>query len=246
MDQRERLDSPDEALNAVLDGRQAQIWTTMPGIVEAVNGNGTLNVQPAIKCQVRAPDGSTVWTVLPLLLDCPIVYQRGGGCTFTLPVAQNDECVVSFSCRCIDAWWSAGGIQVQSEFRMHDLSDGFAFVGPFSQATLIGGISTTSAQLRSNDGSTFIDLNPTTQKVTITAPGGFTVNAPTSNFSGAVIIQGLLSWLAGMTGSIVSGVASSITGAVNFFGSITSNGHAIDSSHQHTSSGGSGLGGPPQ
>lgn len=244
--QTERINDRDEATLAVLDGRQAQIWTTMPGIIEAVNGNGTVNVQPAIMCQVRAPNGSTVWTALPLLLDCPIVYQRGGGCTFTFPVAKNDECVVSFASRCIDAWWSAGGIQVQSEFRMHDLSDGFAFVGPFSQATLIGGISTSSAQLRSNDGSTFIDLNPSTQKVTITAPGGFTVNAPQSNFSGAVIIQGLLSWLAGMTGSVASGVASLITGAVQFVGSITSNGHAIDSTHQHTNSGGTGLGGPPQ
>ena len=242
----ERVNDGDEALLTALDGRQAQIWTTMPGIIEAVNGNGTVNVQPALMCQVRAPNGSTVWTPLPLLLDCPIVYQRGGGCTFTFPIAQNDECVVSFASRCIDAWWSAGGIQVQSEFRMHDLSDGFAFVGPFSQATLIGGISTSSAQLRSNDGSTFIDLNPTTQKIKIVAPGGFEVDAPTNLFTGAVTIQGLLTWLAGMTGSVASGVASLITGAVQFVGSITSNGHAIDSTHQHTNSGGSGLGGPPQ
>lgn len=245
MDQRERLNSLDEALSTALDGRQAQIWTTMPGFITAVNGNGTVNVQPAIMCQVRAPNGTAIWTPLPLLLDCPIVYQRGGGCTFTFPVAKNDECVVSFASRCIDAWWSAGGIQVQSEFRMHDLSDGFAFVGPFSQATLISGISTSSAQLRSNDGSTFIDLNPTSQKVTITAPGGFTVNAPQSNFSGAVIIQGLLSWLAGMTGSIVSGVASTITGTVNFFGSVTSNGKAIDSTHTHHENGAGSNTNPP-
>ncbi|MEX3614264.1 MAG: oxidoreductase [Burkholderia gladioli] len=82
--------------------------------------------------------------------------------------------------------------------------------------------------------------------VEVDASTSFTVNSPQSGFSGTVIVQGLLSWLGGMTGSIASGVASVITGTVQFIGSITSNGHAIDSTHQHTNSGGSGLGGPPQ
>lgn len=94
-------------------------------------------------------------------------------------------------------------------------------------------------------------VSPT--KVTLQAPlvevdasTSFTVNSPQSGFSGTVIIQGLLSWLNGMTGSTVSGVAAIINGAINFFGALTSNGHDISSTHQHTNSGGSGLGGPPQ
>ncbi|KML48199.1 hypothetical protein VL15_30575 [Burkholderia cepacia] len=94
-------------------------------------------------------------------------------------------------------------------------------------------------------------VSPT--KVTLQAPlvevdasTSFTVNSPQSGFRGTVIVQGLLSWLAGMTGSAVSGVASLISGTVQFIGSITSNGHAIDNTHQHPNSGGSGLGGPPQ
>lgn len=94
-------------------------------------------------------------------------------------------------------------------------------------------------------------VSPT--KITLQAPlvevdasTSLTVNSPQSGFSGMVIVQGLLSFLGGMTGSVVSGVAAVITGTINFFGSITSNGHAIDSTHQHTNSGGSGLGGPPQ
>jgi len=81
-------------------------------------------------------------------------------------------------------------------------------------------------------------LSPT--QITMTAPQivanastSFTVNSPQSNFSGAVIIQGLLSWLAGMTGTILSGVASTITGAVAFIGTMTSNGHTIDNTHTH-------------
>lgn len=244
--QLERVNDSQEALRQVLDGHQAQVWTALPGIIQSFNADAvTCVVQPSIKAQVRAPDGSMQWVSLPLLLDCPVVFPRGGGCTLTFPVAKDDECLVVFASRCIDAWWTAGGIQVQSEFRMHDLSDGFALPGPFSQATKISGISTDSVQLRSNDASTYFDLNPTTQKIKIVAPGGFEVDAPTSLFTGAVTIQGLLTWLAGMAGSTASGVAATITGVINFIGSVTSNGKAIDSTHTHHENGAGSNTNPP-
>ncbi|RQR87733.1 MULTISPECIES: Gp138 family membrane-puncturing spike protein [unclassified Burkholderia] len=247
MDSRERWDDPEEALRVAIDGLRSGLWTAMPGIIQSFSASAvTATVQIAIKGVVHTPDGKAQFVNMPLLVDVPVHFPRGGGCTLTFPVANGDECLVVFAARCIDGWWQSGGIQPPAEQRIHDLSDGFAFVGFFSQATKIGGISTVSTQLRSNDGSTSIDLNPSNHKVTITAPGGFYVNAPQSGFSGTVIVQGLLSWLNGMTGSVVSGVASLITGTVQFVGSITSNGHAIDSTHQHTNSGGSGLGGPPQ
>jgi len=247
VDSRERWDDPEEALRVALEGLQSGLWTAMPGIIQSFSpGAITATVQLAVKGLVHAPDGSAQFVNLPLLVDVPVHFPRGGGCTLTFPVAKGDECLVVFAARCIDGWWQSGGVQAPMEPRIHDLSDGFAFVGFFSQATKISGISTASTQLRSNDGATSIDLNPTTQKVTITAPGGFYVNAPQSGFSGAVIVQGLLSWLNGMSGSVVSGVAATITGAINFFGTLTSNGHDISSTHQHTNSGGSGLGGPPQ
>lgn len=244
--QLERVNDNQEALRLAFDGHQAQVWTALPAIIESFNpGAVTCVAQPAIKAQVRAPDGSTQWVALPLLLDCPVIFPRGGGCTLTFPVAAGDECLVIFASRCIDAWWTAGGIQVQSELRMHDLSDGFALPGPFSQATKISGISTNSVQLRSNDASTYIDLNPTSQKVKIIAPGGFEVDAPTNLFTGAVTIQGLLTWLAGMAGSTASGVAATITGIINFIGSVTSNGKAIDSTHTHHENGAGSNTNPP-
>jgi hypothetical protein len=244
--QLERVNDSQETLRLVLEGHQAQVWTALPAIIYSFNpGAMTCVAQPAIKAQVRAPDGSTQWVALPLLLDCPVIFPRGGGCTLTFPIAAGDECLVIFASRCIDAWWTAGGIQVQSELRMHDLSDGFALPGPFSQATKISGISTNSVQLRSNDASTYIDLNPTSQKVKIVAPGGFEVDAPTNLFTGAVTIQGLLTWLAGMAGSTSSGVAATITGVINFFGSLTSNGKAIDSTHTHHENGAGSNTSPP-
>lgn len=245
--QTERLANTEDALRASLNGKQVGIWTALPATIQSFNSNAlTCTAQPAIQAKVRAQDGSTSWVSLPLLVDVPVCFPRGGGCTLTFPIAAGDEALIVFSSRCIDAWWQSGGVQAQAELRMHDLSDGFAIPGPFSQATKISGWSGSSAQLRSNDGTTFIDLNPTTQKVRIVAPGGFDVVAPLSTFSAAVTIQGMLTWAGGMIGSIGAGVAAKITGAINFFGTLTSNGHDISSTHQHTSSGGSGLGGPPQ
>jgi hypothetical protein len=244
--QLERVNDSQEALRLALEGHQAQVWTALPAIIESFDANAvTCVAQPAIKAEVRAADGSTRLVALPLLIDCPVVFPRGGGCTLTFPIAKGDECLVVFSSRCIDAWWTAGGVQAQAELRMHDLSDGFCLPGPFSQATKISGISTNSVQLRSNDASTYIDLNPTSQKVKIVAPGGFEVDAPTNLFTGAVTIQGLLTWLAGMAGSTASGVAATVTGVINFIGSVTSNGKAIDSTHTHHENGAGSNTNPP-
>ncbi|MHA2903159.1 Gp138 family membrane-puncturing spike protein [Ralstonia mannitolilytica] len=164
----------------------------MPGIIQSFNaGAVTATVQLAIKGIVHAPDGTAQFVNMPLLVDVPVHFPRGGGCTLTFPVAKGDECLVVFAARCIDGWWQSGGVQAPMDPRIHDLSDGFAFVGFFSQATKIGGISTASTQLRSNDGATYIDLNPSTKKVKIVAPGGFDVIAPLSTFSAGVTISGL-------------------------------------------------------
>ncbi|EBC6432619.1 translation initiation factor IF-2, partial [Salmonella enterica] len=126
-----------------------------------------------------------------------------------------------------------GGVQEPVDDRVHDLSDAFCIVGPQSQAQKISGISTSAAQLRSDDGSTFFELNPSTQKIKIVAPGGLDVVTPLADFSAKVTIHGLLSWLGGMVGSVVSGVASKITGAVEFIGSVKANGKVIDNTHTH-------------
>jgi len=219
MDSRERWDDPEEALRVAMEGMRSGLWTAMPGIIQSFNAAAvTATVQISIKGVVQASDGTAKFTDLPLLVDVPVHFPRGGNCTLTFPVAAGDECLIVFSARCIDGWWQSGGVQAPMEPRMHDLSDGFAFVGFFSQATAIGDISSASAQLRSNDGSTYIDLNPTLQKVKIVAPGGFDVIAPLSTFSDAVTITGLLTFVGGMVGSALSGAAAVFNGILNVVG----------------------------
>lgn len=179
MDQRERAEiDREEGLLTAMDGRMARVWTALPALVISYDPDEmTVVAKPTIQAEYRGPDGAAKFVSMPLLLDCPVVFPSGGNVIFTFPIATGDECLVVFASRCIDAWWQSGAIQPPAEFRMHDLSDGFVFVGPRSLPKALLNVSTTTAQLRSKTGETFIELDPATQEVTITAPGGATLNA---------------------------------------------------------------------
>lgn len=240
--QLERVNDNQEALRLALEGHQAQLWTALPGIIQSFNSSAiTCVVQPSIKAQVRAPDGSEQWASLPLLLDCPVVPMRGGGCTLTFPIAQNDECLVIFASRCIDAWWTAGGVQVQSEFRMHDLSDGFAIVGPFSQATKISGWSTSAVQLRSNDGQAYLQLNPTSHEIDIITPGNWsaTIGGATniSVTGNANISAQNVAVTATSTASVTAPSISLGASAQSLLSLVTSAFMSLFNTHTHASSG---------
>ncbi|MBU9175845.1 Gp138 family membrane-puncturing spike protein [Burkholderia gladioli] len=249
MNRNERIDDPLAALRAVVRGQQAEIWTALPGIIESYDpGAQTVAIQAGLKVPVRAGDGTLTTVELPQLVDCPAQFPSGGNSTLTFPVAHGDECLVVFASRCIDAWWQSGGVQELADTRMHSLSDGFALLGFRSQPRVLANVSTTSAQLRSDDGATFIDLNPTAGTLKLVAPGGLEIDAPTvkvnagtsvevnspqSTFDGALTVKGIFTFLAGLVGSTAEGVAATISGTINFIGSLTSNGKRIDDGHTH-------------
>lgn len=197
MDQRERTGDPNEGVRAALDGRQTTIWTAMPGIIQSFDAvNMTCVVQPTVQGRNTTPKGVTSLVNMPLCLDCPVVFPGGGGVTLTFPVAAGNECLLIFASRGIDYWWQNGGIQPPAEARMHDLSDGFALVGVRSQPRKLAGVSTSHAQLRSDDGNTYVDLDPTGSAVkikaaTITLDGNVTVTG-TSHLEGKITGDGEL------------------------------------------------------
>ena len=120
-----------EAVNAAL----ANLWTALPCEVVEYNSEAiTVNVQPLIKIPVHLPDGEIETVELPMLLDVPVMFPCAGGFTITHPIKKGDECLVNFADRNIDLWWQSGGIQNPFDNRKHDLSDGFAFFRPQSQA----------------------------------------------------------------------------------------------------------------
>ncbi len=219
---------------AIQEAISAGIRVAMPGIVVSFDSDAvTAVIQPAIKGYEPDANGNQISISMPQLVDVPVTFPRGGGVTLTFPVKPGDECELIFNDRCIDFWWQSGGEQEPVHPRQHHIGDAVAFLGPMSQAKKISGISTSAAQLRSDDGSTFFELNPSTQKIKIVAPGGVEVVTPLADFSDKVTIHGLLTWMGGMIGSIASGVASTITGAVEFIGSVKANGKTIDNTHTH-------------
>lgn len=197
MDRRERGGQAVTSLLAAFDGLQSQLWTALPGIIQGFDATKqTARVLPALTVNVQQQDGSFVETTMPELLDCPVHFTAGGGVTLTFPVRVGDECLVVFASRCIDNWWSMGSpgnntAQSQAEFRMHDLSDGFCIAGFSSKPKVIADISTEKAQLRTDDGSTFVEVDPA-GATSVVASALVTVVAPTINLVGAVNIFGSL------------------------------------------------------
>lgn len=130
-----QLGSKEQADAQLAQAIMSAMRVSMHGIIQSFDPDAvTAVVQPAIKGAEKDESGARVSVNLPLLVDVPVVFPRGGGCTLTFPVKHGDECLVIFADRCIDFWWQSGGIQEPVDERMHDLSDAFCIVGPQSQA----------------------------------------------------------------------------------------------------------------
>jgi hypothetical protein len=189
VDQRERVNDSPETFRAALEYWQTRIWTALPCVVHAypaASGLGPqlLDAQPTINGSYLNSDGDRVSLVMPLLTDCVIVWQGGGGVTATFPIAPEDECLVVLSSRCIDAWWSQGFLKPIAgkansamdppDARMHNLSDGFALVGLRSSPRSFGP-NVRDACLITDDQQTFIRLSAIDKAVVIQANGGITL-----------------------------------------------------------------------
>lgn len=193
------------ALKAALGDKQANIWTALPATVNSFNGGKiTVSAQPTIQAQVWQPNGTWVDTTMPLCLDCPVMYPGGGGFVFTFPLSKGDEGLLVFSSRCIDAWWQSGGVQKQAELRMHDLSDGFFFpTGGLSQPNIPQNVSANTAQMRTKDGASYVDLNPA-------AGGTVTIKAANIVLDGNVQMGGAGNTITGQGGGAVDFGATSV------------------------------------
>ena len=186
----ERFGDSLEAVKAVVHGKQTTIWTSMPGIIVSFNaGAQTAVVQLAITATVENENAAPSNMKIAVISDVPVEFPSGGGYTLTFPVAAGDECMVDFCARCIDSWWQSSGVQNPVSARIHDLSDAVCRVGVRSKPRAVGGISTSSVQLRSDDGGNYVEIagsnvnivgvaeiNLTAPAITLTAPS-VTINA---------------------------------------------------------------------
>lgn len=136
-----------------------QVWTALPGEIVSFDAEKqTAEIQPTIKIKENVAGELKEFT-LPILPDVPVCFPHGGGFAFSFPLKKGDEVLIVFSSRCIDGWFSSGGVQSESEERLHSLSDAFAIPGPFSQKKKLAAFNSGAVEIRTEDGKTKVSLS---------------------------------------------------------------------------------------
>jgi hypothetical protein len=189
--QQERIDDHQEALRLAFNGLARSLWCAMIGIVTDTSNfvqRGTVKVEIAIQAMVSDAQGKQTSQTIKPLVDVPVVFMGGGNMVATFPISIGDEALIIFADRCIDFWFARGGVQRPAETRAHSLSDGIAIVGPRSLARSLVNLSNTTAQFRTVDSSTFVEIAGA-GVINIVAPGGLNISGPV-NITGDVNVNG--------------------------------------------------------
>jgi hypothetical protein len=233
-----------------IDSRLKDLHTSMPGIVVTFDHiNQLASVQPAVKRIFVSSDGDKeVLTPsdLPILINVPVIFPRGGGFSLTFPVTEGDECLLVFCERSIDNWHETGKIKVPGARRFHSLSDATAFVGLSSLPNKIPDYDPVNVQLKKDDHSVYItvendggldvhannditinsnsDVTLTCVNLEATVSGSTELTSPTIKLPGATTVDGTLT---------VTGVTSAPT--INASTSLTVGGKEMNN-HTHTGS----------
>lgn len=189
----ERLGTQEELIRKATEQMSYRMRVAGPGIVQEFDSvKQIVKVSLAITEDLVLDGVMTRGVKIPLLVDVPIVFPRAGNFVLTMPVTVGDECFIVFADSCIDGWWQSGGIQNQIDRRRHDLSDGFAILGCWSQPNVISNYSTSSAELRNLNNDTKVSLSDSSVfisgSVSVVIEAGSTITL--SNGSISVQISG--------------------------------------------------------
>ena len=157
----------DEILRMVIEQYDFDLRVAAPGIIQSFDvDEQTVTVQLCIKDIIYVDKQQTI--PIPVLQDVPLVIPKAGNFVITVPPKVGDECLVVFADTCIDSWWKLGeetqnvnnnGAQEPLSIRRHDLSDGFAILGCWSQKKLIENYATDSLEIRTLDGVTKVQVS---------------------------------------------------------------------------------------
>ncbi len=161
MNRLERHTTRTKELQVFGESLKAEFWTKIPCTVTEYDPETlTIKAQPMIQGSQRQTDGTFQDVDLPLLLDVPVLFPNAGDFSITFPIKEGDNCLVFFADRCIDFWHESGEISPARSFRMHDLSDGFAYFGPRPKTKIPAEVSTENFEIRNEDGTLKILMTP--------------------------------------------------------------------------------------
>lgn len=203
-------------INKGIDNRLKDLHTATPGIIESFDPVAqTVSVQPAIKRIFKTLEGTSEVlssTNLPILINVPIIYPRGGGYSLTFPIVKGDECLILFNERSIDNWHKFGTIKEPNDRRFHSLSDAVVLVGLSSLPNKIPTYDNSNVVIKKDDDSSYIkvksnsdiemysnanldittvgDVNVDCANVDVNASTTAVVTCPESTFNGNVTVNG--------------------------------------------------------
>ena len=172
-----------ETLDIFGQNLKANLHTSVVAKVTVVNGT-TIDCRPVVN---RMVNGKSI--ELPVFSQVPIIWPQGGSSSTTYPVAPGDYCLLIFTERAFDKWYSGIDFADPIEIRMHDYSDGFAIVGvnPESSALPIPSEITQTGDIIQNGDNT--RTGNTTQTGNFDLTGNLTVDGDL-HVSGTVVVIG--------------------------------------------------------
>ena len=221
--------APEDFLfTALFNDMMYGIHTCITGKIVSFDATKNLaTVQPTVRSKF-VQEGTVKYLDPPPIQNVPVVLPAsvGGGLFITVPIKENDPCLIVFAQRSIDNVVQLGGIQNPvdgdepriTRLRHHDMTDAICIPSITLVPNAIANWSQTAIEIRNASKTVCVSVTPSTVNITsptvnITSPTvnitsqTVTVNATTVNVpSGDVIASGV---------SLKNHVHGGVTGGVS-------------------------------
>lgn len=187
------LNSISKTIAKAIFSKLKELHTALPAEIVDYDADSQLaSVQPTIKRIFTSTDDSGTFlkpSDLPVLINVPVMFQRGGGYSLTFPVKKGDECLLIFCERAISDWYLNGGVSTPTTKRFHSLNDAVAIVGLSSQPNIIPDCSADDVQLKKDDGTVHITIKEN-DDIDFVTPQKVNVTADSLNLTGDLNVDG--------------------------------------------------------
>lgn len=150
-----------ELIRAAIEAAILEVRVALPGAVQKVNDDQTVDVLPLLKNRFIDDGGTIVQEDLPVLVSVPIATPSGGGFFASFPTAVGDTGLLIFTDFSIDQWQAKGGTTPVDplDLRTHSLTSAVFYPGLRDSKNQLQSTSTTDMVL-GKDGGSVIHIKP--------------------------------------------------------------------------------------
>jgi hypothetical protein len=152
-----------EAIDRILADFRREIYTSFPArVVRYYPDLGTVDVEPAVKCEVPGFDHEELlFEDLGELVSLPIAWPRAGGFVITFPIQPGDWVAVHCSVQSTLVWRGTGQVHEHPGVSdPHGLNGCFVVPGCHPDVQRVQNVSTTDLVIGKEDGSAVIRMQP--------------------------------------------------------------------------------------